>query len=249
MIAMKVIPDPTNPNLNILELKIKAPASPKPIPIPVEQIPTLIYIDDNIEEGQLPTITHALTDTVNRMTWPNQVKIAISRHKLPRHLEKNLIEPDELITLASSIRKSTLIWLTNKETKELRKEKADSFKLLSNFHAIQPTTAIELIDELSDHIGPLKLKTLVNFKVQFEVPQGEISIAPIDYVPMFSKAKARFSASFIDLASEQVVSFKFQIGLLGKSRTHQNLKVTYQYEDLQLVRRVFGGCEIQVVSS
>ena len=234
MIEMKLIPDPANPNQNILEVKIKAPASPEPTPIPVEKIPTLIYIDDSIEDDQLPMITHALTDTINRITWPEQIQLASSKHQLPNHLAVQNLQKEELFTHAASLGKCTLILLTKIETKELRKEIAKASEFLTKTQVIQPTSTIELIDNLNDHIKHLKQKTLVNIKIEIELETAEDTLQPFNYLATFNNDGPRYFANLFDLASEDQKAYAFQVESTACT-------MSYSIEDLVLGRRISGG--------
>jgi DNA-directed RNA polymerase subunit F len=236
---MKLIPDPANPNQNILELKIKAPASPEPTPIPVEKIPTLIYIDDSIEENQIPTITHALTDTINRITWPEQIQLASSNHQLPNHLEVQNLQKEELFTHAASLGTCALILLTNTETKELRKEIAKASEFLTKTQAIQPTSTIELIDNLNDHIKDLKEKILVNLEIEVELPDENDLLESLDYLTTLCKVKNKYFANLVDLASEEVTAYTFSV-------TSSSINIRFKYLDLLLMRPVEGGFTYKV---
>lgn len=234
MIEMKLTPDPNNAHMNILELKIKAPASPEPTPIPVEKIPTLIDIDDSIEEDQLPMITHAITDTINRITWPEQIQLASSKHQLPNHLKVQNLLQEELFTHAAELGTCSLIVLTNNETKELRKEIAKAPEFLTKTQVIQPTSTIELIDNLNDHIKFLKQKTLVNLKIEIELDTTEDTLQPLEHLASFYNEGCRYFANLIDLASEEDKAYAF---LTNASRC----SVTYTLEDLVIGRKAQGG--------
>ena len=234
MIEMKLSPDPTNPGLNILELKIKAPKATEPTPSPEVKIPTLIYIDDSIEEDQLPLITHALTDTVNRITWRDQIQIFTSKSRIPGHLEVTEIQNGEIFTEAESIGACNLFVLTNNETKNLKRHLAKASEFLTNGHAIQPTTTIELIDNLNDHIKHLKLKTIVNIKIEIELPSEDDTIKPFGYLPNITKERNKYFANLIDLASEEEKAYAFNV-------ESSEMRVQYFYDDLTLARRIQGG--------
>ena len=239
MIEMKLIPDPANPNQNILEVKIKAPASPEPTPIPVEKIPTLIYIDDSIQEDQLPMITHALTDTINRITWPEQIQLASSKHQLPNHLEVQNLHNEELFTHAASLGPCALIVLTNNETKELRKDIAKAPEFLTKMQAIQPTSTIELIDYLNDHIKHLKQKTLVKINVEIHLPGENVESNSLDYMPNVTRVKNTYFLNVIDLASEDEKAYAF-------TTFASRCSVTYSFEDLVIGRRAAGGQQLTI---
>jgi len=234
MIEMKLVPDPGNPNQNILELRIKAPAASEPTPIPVEKIPTLIYIDDSIEEDQLPMITHALTDTINRITWPEQIQLASSKHQLPNHLEVKNLQKEELFTHAASLGTCALILLMNNETKELRKEIAKASEFLTKTQSIQPTSTIELIDDLNDHINHLKHKTLANLMIEIELETSESILRPTGYLVNFFNQGSRYFANLIDLASEDEKAYAFTTNTIDCS-------ATYSFEDLVIGRKTQGG--------
>jgi hypothetical protein len=234
MIEMKLSPDPANANLNILELKIKAPKAPEQTSIPAVKIPTLIYIDDSIQEAQLPTITHALTDTVNRITWAEQIQLASTKHRLADHLEILEIQKNEIFKVAESKGTCNLILLTNNETKELRRQISKASEFLTDAHVVQPTTTIELIDNLNDHIKHLKPKTLVNLEIQIELEAPEDTLQPLDYIARLNKDGPRYFANLIDLASEEEKAYAF----ITSSRS---CSATNAFDDLVISRSAQGG--------
>jgi hypothetical protein len=234
MIEMKLIPSLTNPTENILELKITAPASPEPTPIPVEKVPTLIYIDDTIEEKKLPLITHALTDTVNRTTWPNQIQLLITSHKLPEHLALEPIPKVNIFNRAQELGQCKLIFITNENNKEFKRKIARSSEFLAEIYLIEPSTTIELIDNLNDHIEDLKQKTIVNLKIEIELPNEHDTLEPLNYIPNLTKVGNTFFADLVDLASEEEKAYAFKVDAAS-------LSFSYLYEDLGISRQVKGG--------
>ena len=234
MIEMKFAPSATNPNENILELKITAPASPEPTPIPVEQVPTLIYIDDNVEEELLPQITHALTDTLNRITWADQLQLLTSNHKLQAHLTHETIAKEDVFKKAQALGQCKLLVISHENSKEFNQKIARSSEFLTEAHVIKPTTTIELIDNLNDHIKDLKKKTIVNLKIEIELPTDLDTLEPINYIPNITKVGNTYFANLIDLASEEEKAYAFRIGSSG-------LTIKYVYEDLLLARKISGG--------
>jgi hypothetical protein len=234
MIEMKLTPDRANPNFNILELKVKAPSAPEPTTIPIEKIPTLIYIDDSIEEDQLPMITRALTDTINRITWPEQILSATGKHRLSSHLETHEIQRDQIFSRAESMGHCQLILLTNNETKALRRQMVQASEFLTKAHTLRPTTTIELIDYLNDHIKHLKQKTLVNLKIEIELENAADTLETLHYLANFTSDGSQYFANLIDLASEEEKAYAFQT-------TAASCSVSYTFEDLLLGRKAQGG--------
>jgi hypothetical protein len=234
MIEMKLTRSSTNPTENILELRIKAPASAEPTPTPVEKIPTLIYIDDSVDENQLPMITHALTDIVNRTTWPNQIQLLTSNLKLPNHLTQTSIAKEGVFNKAQEMDHCRLVVISYENSKELNQKIARSSEFLTETHVIQPTTTIELIDNLNDHIKVLKQKTIVNLKIEIELPNDQDYLEPLDYIPNLTKVGNTYFANLIDLASEEEKAYAFKITTSGSS-------VSYFYEDLSIARAIEGG--------
>lgn len=234
MIEMKLIPNPTNPSLNILELRIKAPSAPEPTPIPESKIPTLIYIDDTIKDKQLSVITHALTDTVNRITWRDQIHIFASKHQIPNHLEVTELQNGDIFKEAESKGQCNLLVITNNEAKDLERQIARASEFLTIAHAIQPTTTIELIDSLNDHIKHLKQKTIVNTKLEIELTAENDTLQPLNYLPELTKEGNKYFATLIDLASEEEKAYAFTVSSDGAS-------LKFEYEDLLLTRTVQGG--------
>jgi hypothetical protein len=234
MIEMKLAPSVTNSNENILELKITAPASPEPTPIPVEKVPTLIYIDDSVEEELLPSITHALTDTVNRITWSNQLQLLTSNHKLPNHLTQESIAKEDVFNKAQDVGHCKLVVISHENSKEFNQKIARSSEFLTDTQVIQPTTTIELIDNLNDHIKDLKQKTIVNLKIEIELPTDRDSLETINYIPNLTKVGNTYVANLIDLACEEEKAYVFQI-------TSESCTLRYLFEDLSIGRLIEGG--------
>ena len=234
MIEIKLVPSSNNGEENILELNIKAPASPEPTPIPVDQVPTLIYIDDSVEEELLPSITHALTDTVNRTNWPNQIQLLTTNHKLPEHLTLEPISKDQIFDRAQELGQCRLIFITNENNKEFKRKIARSSEFLTETYVIEPTTTIELIDNLNDQIKDLKQKTIVNLKVEIELPNEHDTLEPMNYIPNLTKVGNKYFVNLIDLASEEEKAYAFKVGCSGFS-------LNYRYEDLAISRVVEGG--------
>jgi hypothetical protein len=234
MIEMKFAPSLTNPTENILELKITAPASPEPTPIPVEKVPTLIYIDDSIEEELLPSITHALTDTLNRMTWADQLQLLISNHKIQAHLTHATIAKEDVFNKAQKLGQCNLLVISHENSKEFNQKIARSSEYLTQTYVIQPTTTIELIDRLNDHIKYLKQKTIVNLKIEIELPTDLDTVEPMNYIPNLTKVGNTYFANLIDLASEEEKAYAFRID-------SPRVTLKYVYEDLLLAREISGG--------
>jgi hypothetical protein len=234
MIEMKLIPSSTNPAENILELRIKAPASPEPTPTPVEKVPTLIYIDDSVDENQLRMITHALTDTINRVTWANQIQILATRQNLPDHLTVEPISKQDIFESAETVGHCKLLLITNETTQVVQQQIARASEFLTTTSTIQPSSTIELIDELNDHIKDLKQKTIVNLRIEIELPIEHDALEPLNYIPDLTKVGNTYFANLIDLASEEEKAYAFKIATY-------NCSVSYVFEDLTISRAVQGG--------
>jgi hypothetical protein len=234
MIEMKLIRSSANPAENILELRIKAPASAEPTPTPVEKIPTLIYIDDSVDDNLLPMITHALTDTINRVTWANQIQILATSHKLPDHLLAEPISKQEIFERAETLGHCKLLLISNETTQEVQYQIARASEFLTATSIIEPRATIELIDALNDHIKDLKQKTIVNLKIEIELPSEHDDLEPLNYIPDLTKVENTYYANLIDLASEEEKAYAFRIKGL-------NPVLKYIYDDLLLVRQIAGG--------
>lgn len=239
MIEMKLSASSTDPDVNILELKITAPAAVEPTPIPVDQVPTLIYIDDSIEEEKLPLITHALTDTVNRTTWPNQIQLLTTSHKLSEHLALEPIPKDQIFDRAQEHGQCKLIFLTNENNKEFKRKIARSSEFLTTTAVIEPTTTIELIDNLNDHIKDLKQKAIVNLKIEIELPNDRDTLEPMNYIPNLTKSGNTYFANLIDLASEEEKAYAFKIN-------NDEAGISFNFDDLFLARKINGGQRVRV---
>ena len=234
MLQMKITPSPTSANENILEIKITAPKAAETIEIPDHKVPTFIYIDDSIEQDQLPLITHAITDTINRITWPEQIQILTAQNELADHLQTAKIEPQEIFQKLQEFKQPVLLVITNMQDPKLMREAAQASEFLIKTEFIQPTTTIELIDNLNDHIKHLKQKTIVNLKLEIELPNEHDALEPLTYIPQITKEGNKYFANLIDLASEEEKAYAF------RSSNPIN-KVEFSYDDLSLARRVTGG--------
>jgi len=234
MLQMKITPSPTSANENILEIKITAPKAAETIEIPDHKVPTFIYIDDSIEQDQLPLITHAITDTINRITWPEQIQILTTQNELPDHLPTAKIEPQEIFQKLQELEQAMLVVITNKQDPKLIREAAQASEFLIKTEFIQPTTTIELIDNLNDHIKHLKQKTIVNLKLEIELPNVHDTLEPLTYIPQITKKGNKYFANLIDLASEEDKAYAFIV-------SSPVTKVKFSYDDLLLSRHVSGG--------
>ena len=234
MFQMKVTPSPTNPSENILEIKVTAPKAPETFEAPDHKIPTFIYIDDSIEQDQLPQITHAITDTINRITWPDQIQIVTSKKELPDHLPTIKIEPQEIFQKIQELEQAELLVITNTQDPNFKREAAKASEFLVKTEFIQPTTTFELIDNLNDHIKHLKQKTIVNLKLEIELPNVHDTLEPLTYIPQITKKGNKYFANLIDLASEEDKAYAFKV-------SSPVTKVKFSYDDLLLSRHVSGG--------
>ncbi len=233
MFEMKLAPDSSNPTQNILELKIKAPTAPEPTLIPAIQIPTIIYIDDTIQEDQIPVIAHALTDTVNRVTWPEQIQLITSKYQFPKHLETVNLQNEDIFQVATTKVPCNLVVITNSESKDLKRQIAKASEFVTTAHAVKPTTTVELIDNLNDHIKPLKQKTIVNLKIEIELDNSN-TLSPLNYIPKLTNEANKYFANLIDLASQEEKAYVFSVNA-------SSAIISYAYEDLLLQRLVQGG--------
>jgi hypothetical protein len=218
---------------NRLELRIQAPAAAEQVELPTNRIPTLIFVHESIVPEQLPIITHALTDTVNRVSWSEQIQLATPFHQLPNHLETTT-STSEPFRAAKDIGECNFILFTNDSSKELKREISKSSEFLINAQLIQPTSVIETIDTLNDHIKHLKQKTIVNLTVEIELPDENDTLEALDYIPQLTKTGNTYFANLIDLASEEEKAYAFRVG-------PSDARVTFQYEDLALARTISGG--------
>lgn len=234
VLEVNLTPDTNNAGFNILELKIKAPSAPETTPTPDEKITTLIYMDETIEEENLPIITHAITDTLDRVIWQEQIQLVTSKHSLPKHLEKVESQDEDIFEVARAKAPCNLIVITNEKSKDLTRAIAKASEFFKNAYAIQPTNTIELIDSLNDHIKHLKPKTLVNVKVKIELNDENDVLKPLNYIPELTKSGNTYFSTLIDLASEDEKAYAFHV-------SSASVTVKFDYEDLLLMRVVQGG--------
>ena len=182
----------------------------------------------------LPSITHALTDTVNRITWANQLQLLTSNHKLPKPLNHDSIAKENVFNRAQELGQCKLVVISHENSKEFNQKIARSSEFLTETHVIKPTTTIELIDNLNDHIKDLKQKTIVNLKIEIDLPNEQDNLEPMNYIPNLTKVGNTYFANLIDLASEEEKAYAFKIGGPG-------VTLKYAYEDLLLAREISGG--------
>ncbi len=228
------VPSSNEPGKSILELRIQAPQSSEPQFAPENKTETIIYVDDSIVPEQLPIITHALTDTVNRATWTSQFEIMTAAHVLPNHLDVRKASNFNILGTAESKGPCNLIIFTNEETQYPKHEIFRASEFLTKTQIVQPTDVIETIDVLNDHIKNLKQKTIVNLKVEIELPNETDTLEPLDYIPQLTKVGNTYFANLIDLASEEEKAYAFKI-------SPSTARVNFAYEDLMLSRKITGG--------
>ena len=234
MIEMKLKADSTDPHKNILEVTVSAPPATTVISIPHDLVPTLFVIDDSITSDQLPIITHALTDTINRITWPNQIRILSSKHKFAQHLEIELIQSATDLKTLEFREPFNLILLTNFEGRNANQLISNSSRLVAKSNYIRPTTTIDLIDNINDHVNNLKEKTIVNLNLEISLPSEQETLEPLNYIPDLTKEGNTYFANLIDLASEEKKAYAFKTEASAVS-------ANYRYDDLILIRTVTGG--------
>jgi hypothetical protein len=179
-------------------------------------------------------ITHALTDTINRVTWANQIQILATSHKLPDHLLAEPISKQEIFERAQTVGHCQLLLITNETTQEVQYQIARASEFLTTASIIEPSSTIELIDALNDHINDLKQKTIVNLKIEIELPSEHDDLEPLNYIPNLTKVGNTYFANLIDLASEEEKAYAFQ----GKSTY---FTVTFTFDDVVIARKAYGG--------
>jgi hypothetical protein len=239
MIEIKFTNSASNQSEGILALRVIAPALGQQVDVASNKVPTLIYLDDSIRAEQIPNLVHAITDTTNRTTWENQIQLATSTHQLPRHLPTKSVANNEVFEFAKELGTCNLILFTNEESKELNREISRASEFLTNTQIIQPTSVIETIDSLNDHIKNLKQKTIVNLKVEIELPNEDDNLEALDYIPQLTKSGNTHFANLIDLASEEEKAYAFKISSFVA-------RVNFSYEDLVLSRKIIGGQSLTV---
>jgi hypothetical protein len=107
----------------------------------------------------------------------------------------------------------------------------------------------EAVDGLSDEIDGLLKKTVANLKVEIEALgtfNGEaFKVRKVNYLRDFKTFPGKATANLGDLASKEEKNFVFEVTLpaqfVNETTLLQAIKVTYEYEDLILARKVSGG--------
>jgi hypothetical protein len=171
---------------------------------------------------------------VNRITWSNQLQLLTSNHKLPNHLTQESIAKEDVFNKAQDVGHCKLVVISHENSKEFNQKIARSSEFLTDTQVIQPTTTIELIDNLNDHIKDLKQKTIVNLKIEIELPTDRDSLETINYIPNLTKVGNTYVANLIDLACEEEKAYVFQI-------TSESCTLRYLFEDLSIGRLIEGG--------
>ena len=157
-----------------------------------------------------------------------------TNHKLPDHLAFEPILKDDIFNRAQELGQCQLIFITNENNKEFKRKVARSSEFLTETHGIEPTTTIELIDNLSDHIKDLKQKTIVNLKIEIELSNEHDTFESLGYIPNLTKVGNTYFANLIDLASEEEKAYALIMNC-------ESVSIRFKYEDLLLLRTVHGG--------
>ena len=107
----------------------------------------------------------------------------------------------------------------------------------------------EAVDGLSDELDGLLKKTIANFKIDIEAVgtfnTKDFRVRKVNYLRDFTTRPGGASANLGDLASSEEKNFVFEITLpaqkIQETTVLQAIKVSYEYEDLVLARKVSGG--------
>jgi Ca-activated chloride channel family protein len=107
----------------------------------------------------------------------------------------------------------------------------------------------EAIDGLSDELDGLLKKTVANLKIEIEAVgtfnTDDFTVRKVNYLREFKTFPGKATANLGDLASKEEKNYVFEVTLPAQFVTDttllQAIKVTYEYEDLVLARKVSGG--------
>jgi Ca-activated chloride channel family protein len=107
----------------------------------------------------------------------------------------------------------------------------------------------EAVDGLSDELDGLLKKTVANLKVEIEAlgtfNTEEFQVRKVNYLRDFKTYPGKATANLGDLASKEEKNFVFEVTLpaqfVNETALLQAIKVSYEYEDLILARKVTGG--------
>ena len=107
----------------------------------------------------------------------------------------------------------------------------------------------EAVDGLSDELDGLLKKTVANLKVEIEAlgtfNTEEFQVRKVNYLRDFKTFPGKATANLGDLASKEEKNFVFEVTLpaqfVNETALLQAIKVSYEYEDLILARKVTGG--------
>lgn len=116
----------------------------------------------------------------------------------------------------------------------------------------------EAVDGLSDELDGLLKKTIANLKIEIEAIGSfnteAFKVRKANYLRDFKTYPGKATANLGDLASEEEKNFVFELTLpaqnIKETTTLQAIKISYEYEDLVLARKVAGGqtFELEVAS-
>ena len=107
----------------------------------------------------------------------------------------------------------------------------------------------EAVDGLSDELDGLLKKTIANLKIEIEAIGSfntkDFKVRQANYLRDFKTFPGKATANLGDLASKEEKNFVFELTLPAQSiketTTIQAIKISYEYEDLILARKVSGG--------
>ena len=107
----------------------------------------------------------------------------------------------------------------------------------------------EAVDGLSDELDGLLKKTVANLKVEIEAlgtfNTEDFRVRKVNYLREFKTFPGKATANLGDLASKEEKNFVFEVTLPAQSVPNttllQAIRVTYEYEDLILARKVTAG--------
>jgi Ca-activated chloride channel family protein len=107
----------------------------------------------------------------------------------------------------------------------------------------------EAVDGLSDELDGLLKKTVANLKIEIEAigtfNTEDFKVRKVNYLREFKTFPGKATANLGDLASKEEKNYVFEVTLpaqfVADTTLLQAIKVSYEYEDLILARKVTGG--------
>jgi hypothetical protein len=207
-----------------LVITVISPKAPNQI-TPTEVPHFTIFIDKSWTTHDY--ITPAITDITTRTFTDDQIKLITECPEAPKHLQ---VETNTTIEAAHAANQNLI--LVTQEPDSPRNQL--TILNTTSGQEFKAENQIELTDALSDFIKPLKLKAMLNIRIQIEFETPKPIAYPIDFVADFNLESNIFQFGIVDLPQDTKS--------VTKLRAEGPIKaISYSYDDLTIARQVRGG--------